>query len=556
MEVVLIENNAYDRAVLDICLMMDSDLRLRYTTEDESSPIGPTALWQLLSDETNPKPNLVLFDLALTPWCGRVLASSEYRDILRNGSQGLRKMDIVLRDHSHKQRRALTELTIALRASAEAEAADTPNLAETVLSHPTLNNLLANSDSSRLIRVLETAAERVRSRESFGSSLEDLTYTLWDSEPTAWEISRSPSVLRFFLCATSFPEVCFGVASHFADSDSRLALRTVLGARSAIPWPTERDSLLDGLIVNKAELFSSQDAQTSGTRPLAIRLRKAVIDWKTLGSPSATTAPFGNLPIVQAGSSHGTQKADLTFAQWCSDYLPKATGQRAVTEDPSTPLCTVLLDQTLLIAGGDQAANAWTICGHEGWYTLANRHIVSIHESFSDVNFQDSHSRLYIIRNKVSKNQAIEFSSNLASGSKPGRPCCVIIGSLDKDVAKELEDHDSDLQLFRVVAPEDWPKGPFFFKGRKNKIARSLVEMLRVRGSHDVHTFLSTVNRPDLDTLVKKIGKHLLDSGKSINVEFEKVVRNARSIEEKLSEGLDIDDILTELELGMKLTNF
>lgn len=552
-QVVLVENNAYDRAVLDVCFRLTDGCRLAYTTAEGSAPLGPSDLWQLLSSARQ-LPDLVLFDLALTPWCGRVMTQSEYRAVLRNASQGLREMDRLLRGYEREQRRALTELTIALRAAAEEPSRPSP-----VLASPALADLIAGSKVPALVSGLSAARERLGKGTDIRNSLAGLASELWSGEATAWEISRSPSVLRFFLCATSFPDVCFGVVSHFADEDTRLALRTILGARSTIPWRAEREALLDGLIVNKAELFAPQGSGVLGTgtgppESLALRLRKSLDLWQAMGSPRAMTAPFCDLPVELADASPATTAPfQVSFEKWCREFLPPAVGEQAAPSD--APRCTVFLDQTLLIAGGAEEGNAWRSCGHEGWSTLVHSPLVSSADSIRNVRFGPgpTPARLHVVREEAKADDIESFLSDQRSGGVPPSACCVVVGSSLPGVAEALENaHKArELRLFRVVRPKEWKRRIFGGGGQRAAVARSLVENLRVRDDKsEVHRFLETPQGPPADDLVDSISRGLLNYLDSFNNAYEALVAGARKAEIMLLEGRPRDDILVALGLG------
>lgn len=557
MEVALVENNAYDRAVLGVCFTADTQARLIYAIGDDRGLLSPSMLWQWLVGPAK-HPDIVLFDLALTPWCGRVMASSKYRELLKNGSQGLRAMDLALKNWAQESGWALANVSISIRAAAE-------TLSDT-LPPPVATDLdkIRFTDRQRLLSAMQEANEVIRSSGSDRlHSLEKIVSMLWEGEETAWELAKAPSLLRFFVCATSFPLVCFGVVSHFADEDTRLALRTVLGARSRVPWSVERDRVLDQLIVNKAELFVSSEAgivlsdQTMESLPL--RLRKALRDWQILSSPAAMSAPFGGLPVVSraatfGGSGKPASVQTIPFAEWCREHLPQAVGEGRKVSDAFSQ-CTVLLDQTLLLAGDGSDPYAWRQSGHDGWSMLVQSpYSLQREERLSTVTFtSDYHScRLYLVSNPASSSDVDMFLASLQAGGTPTGSSCVVVGSQEPEIAARLDqaDLEGDIRLYRIPPRNEWPtrlsslfSPPFARKG----VAESLVRELRVRDPENgrVHRFAESAKiYPLRRSLVTHLRRFLLDTANELDVAFKRVVDKVALVEQDLEKGRPLDAVL------------
>lgn len=580
LDVLLVENNAYDRAVLDACFMFDSRARLTYTTDEEDAPLGPAALWRLLSGNAS-RPDLVLFDLALTPWCGRVMTELRYRRILGNASPALRLMDQVLRQRKHEARWSLAEVTIAIRAAAEmlsnpgTQLSNRTGRATDLLSRTELRRLADKDDSGELTRGLERASEFVGKGGNVALSLQSVITELWGGEAAAWEIAKAPSVLRFFACATSFPDVCFAVVSHFADEDARLALRTILGARCPVPWPSERDSLLNALIINKAELFrrhSEESAAVASSRfdPLPTRLRSSLQEWQTLGSPGAMTAPFSGLPVTSMGgvlnakstSAESTPLVSLTrsFEEWCREILPAAVGERETRV--STRLCTMLLDETLLIAGGDLAKNAWAMSQHSGWAALIQNPFIERRGTLQEVTFEpgDTTYRLYIVGQPANREEVNEFLNARASGAVPAKPCCVVVGYRSERVALLQGAYEQDhVQVYRVLPRSGWFRGVLkkFDRFHRTQIAWSLVDNLRIRDSEGkVHRFGDLGGIAKRKNLIKNLTNYLLDEEMELHASFEALVGCAADVEKDLQNGHDPSEILAKRNLGVREAHF
>ncbi len=572
LEIVLVENNAYDRAVLDVCLMSDSRIRLVYTADDGSVPLSPYALWLRLLGDT-PKPDLVLFDLALTPWCGTVMAQSHYRRFLKNASPGLRAMDRALRTFKRPIRRLLAELSIGLRA-----AADFPAFANDLLSRLSLTCQLPPGDVPPELRpALEAARRSVAKGGDFARTFEGIVHGLWGGEQAAWDLAKAPSALRFFVCATSFPEICFGVVSHFADEDSRLALRTILGARSTVPWPAERVSLLNALIVNKAELFYTLPSHTAPTSPspLAARLRDALQAWQALGSPGSMTAPFCRLPVLYAAVDPTAQSASTTsdqpvtrtcsFEEWCRETLPALIGEGG--DGPADPpLCTVLLDQTLLLVGGNPANHAWKCSGHDGWSTFVQNPRAELRkQTLGDVRFGPDYpvARLYLIEQPVHLADTSAFLESLHSGGAPTVSCCVVLASEDAAVRRLLDTaHErGHLRLYRLPPRLEWTKRRLLARRRPFDgvvIAENLVDQLRIpiSGGQRIHRFAELpAAREHRKSLIKKIASFLLDESIVLHLAFERLVARSPAVEADLATGLPLNDVLLKYDLGLRRAN-
>lgn len=373
--VLLVENNPYDRAVLDACFEADPEASLQYTVVDEDGTVRavtPGDLWNLCADDEQ-APDLVLLDLALTKECEEALANHDYRAFLREKNQNLREADYVLSGWCHAVRPLLVNATLAL---ARLERAEGPVGREKV--------------TEQLVRLVDTYSKQGHAKErceeqraqilgEIGAVIagrqgpREILNKLWRHAfvaETVLALAKAPSMLRIFACVAAFSNRCFGVVSHYADEDTRLALRIILGFRNRCADERQLDDLLNQLILNKSALY----LDNGGTRTtLTAGLRRAHSLWVLHQSPEAVVAPYGALPVVTPENQ--------VFELWeCVDKIWPRAILSGRTGGSSTVSTVVLWDETRFVVGREDAWRARPVdgSGHLGWKAILNKDIPSL----------------------------------------------------------------------------------------------------------------------------------------------------------------------------------
>lgn len=320
---VLVENNPYDRAVIDAALAGDQRVALRYTLPDARAWLDlDSHLWKECLPATKPRPDVVLLDLALS-------AKSE-EELSKAGFQ-----------HELKEERGNIK---ALIAQLEKEA---NNMVPVVRANHWLCQALSDDGPSRAVAlsrlVNEERSDEVRQRvqpaiESFKASgaappgkIETALLQLWGGRQliadVARLISRAPSLWGTLLCIAQNPDVCFFIVSHYAGPMIQEPLKDILAART--DPPSSNTDFYASFIISKAELHNLGDHLFAGHEK-----------WAKLRSHNSISRPFELYPVLTPdGKSLAFHEV---IQQWRDDH----------TAEDFSPMDTLLWDASGTLDGG------------------------------------------------------------------------------------------------------------------------------------------------------------------------------------------------------------
>ncbi|TGV03377.1 hypothetical protein [Flavivirga rizhaonensis] len=326
LKVVLIDNNPLDRAVIDAVFNADkTTFELRYSCSLLDNKvvraIGLNDLKIILenSDFKEYKPNIVLLDLALTSpgldtfrdsdfteefWKGGLFALSskilELKNIIepikiasiyfggiinKNSSINYNNSkEIIDKYNGQNIKSANTKLD-----SAEIEIINKTSdfYKESLKIESEIHSLIKTSKSNTNLqnknRELEENAKSFF-REVY-SDLSEITTTL----------TRAPELFEMFSLIALYPQICFGIISHFASIHRKEVLSMILSFRYPLSKQI-KTKIFSPLICDKAHLFGlNKETYTE-------RLKESYIDWKKYSHEKYYLAPFSNIPVVKVSN--------------------------------------------------------------------------------------------------------------------------------------------------------------------------------------------------------------------------------------------------------------
>lgn len=346
--VTLVENNPYDRAVIDAYFEADEHAVLRYSQampDGKIEPISPNDLWMLCSSPE--PPHLVLVDLALTKQCEQAFGNPEYRRFLQECPAELRLIDIAFSKWADCVRPRLVDATLAL-VHLHANPAEMPH--DLVVDTKTKDSPCAEpSLPGGQLKIIEECIQSVKAK---ALTPEEALSSLWGSlnVDTVVRLCEAPSLLRLFACIVSFRNTCFAVISHYADEETRLALHTVLGFRYRSLANKTREEVLEALVISKARLLARNSE--GNTIFLPDHLREAYNQWSLHRSPAMVLGPFASLPLL------APQGGIVPLWRFVDEVLPNTL----FASNPSLS-CGLLWDETGILV---RTLGGWRASGADG----------------------------------------------------------------------------------------------------------------------------------------------------------------------------------------------
>lgn len=349
LRVALVENNPYDRAVIDVELEFDPNIELRYTIQGERGiePLGPAGLARAIRNEEL-EPDIALLDLALDRESEIELAKTEFHQqftpILA------RRLGLAMTGFSDDERQDLVGLSVDLAACVTTAGSKRPG---------TVRDLFTRT-REWLAEHLPEERQLQFDNPDFDNPLEtsivaqELLTALWggrDAADGAMVLSRARSLWGLFLLIVGNPGICFVIVSHYVNQATRPVLRNLLACRNPPSSFAALTAIYDPLVLSKSDLPG-----------LAGKIREAYRRWQEEVSLHSRLAPFAEFPVLVPGN----KPVDLrdVIEHWQDNYL----------RGSSVP--QVLWDETAVIVSGkyslhppDSAAPAQGEPA-QGWHSL------------------------------------------------------------------------------------------------------------------------------------------------------------------------------------------
>jgi len=318
LNAILVENNAYDRAVIDAALETVPAIKLHYTAKDTHPLELEESAWERCLG--NSKPHLVLLDLALGSRCEQELPKASFQTYIRKGRKTLK--DLI--DQLEEEQDDMVPVVWASHFICEALTLGMPDGAA-MLSRLSAMNPLSDEVRGRIQQVLTMlAAGQTPGTVEMDAAL----IALWRGKKAlaslAKHLNRAPSLWRLLISIVNKPDVCFFVVSHYATEEMKEPLKDLLAARIRHPDP----DFYAPFIINKSDLSN-----------LGTRLVSGFWKWYELTALIPVTEPFAAYPVFH-------EKRWMRFSEVIKNWSKEHLAEKV------TPQQTILWDESGTLDGG------------------------------------------------------------------------------------------------------------------------------------------------------------------------------------------------------------
>jgi hypothetical protein len=314
LSVLLVENNPYDRAVLDSLLADSDSISLSYTAIVDGK-LGSIGLEQVAKR----KAHLVLLDLALTKRCERALAKSDVQQQL--SGRYLRAISDSLAEYPSSEFLYISRLTNTIIDLGD-------QLTSREKCYKTLTEIIEGTKASRIREVATLLRDDQR------PDLKYLLNILWgnlDSIQGATMLSQAPSLWRIFFAIAKRSDLCFAIVSHYANALTTPALTQLISFRNPVPAALI-DEVYGALVFNKTDLANLSECLT-----------EAHDRWVKKASLHSFLGPFANYPVI----TESGRRTNLPDTLQRFEALLVKCGR----EPSDRPRCFVLWDETQSLIG-------------------------------------------------------------------------------------------------------------------------------------------------------------------------------------------------------------
>ena len=342
-EVILVENNPLDAAVVDAIFEGDSRFKLRYTSSyltgnSYQKAIDLNDLWLILENKKQTKPNIVLLDLALNAISLQKLTDNEFTDFLDKSK--LISLSASFISLSKSKLFNIIELSVFF-----ASIIDEKN--NSLIKQSYVNKFCTKHKESK--NIPEELHKYYNINKKSLSVIEKLGELFFDdvfgggfeANYQARELAKAPSLFYMFALISSSPNVCFVILSHFASEKIRWALISMISSCYPMDNFSVKRDVFSSFVCNKGALFNISNNKDES---FPERLIKSYEKWNDLLiNRSYHLAPFTNIHIKKIKTRSDIKIAPLkTLKDLLNDFKIKGIKNRLV----------VIFDETHLLSCG------------------------------------------------------------------------------------------------------------------------------------------------------------------------------------------------------------